>query len=190
MVCFDQYPDSELFFMADCPVGLAHAMCRDCASHHFTLKVTEHKLKGLKCPLFGSDGCQALLGEKELKSIVTAAVFAKFERFAKTDQDPNLRECPNAACGVLVEPTYKEGGVVVPEMKCGSCGQVFCFYHSTAHDGEDCEAYAKAQALEEERVLNLSAFKPCPACGLATVKSEGCNHLVCPTCQTQWCWVW
>ena len=31
--------------------------------------------------------------------------------------------------------------------------------------------------------------KKCPACGLSTEKSGGCNHMQCTKCKKNWCWV-
>ena len=32
-------------------------------------------------------------------------------------------------------------------------------------------------------------IKRCPQCHFYTEKNKGCNHMTCPECQYQWCWL-
>ena len=31
--------------------------------------------------------------------------------------------------------------------------------------------------------------KKCPNCEIITEKNKGCNHMSCPKCNYQWCWL-
>jgi hypothetical protein len=31
--------------------------------------------------------------------------------------------------------------------------------------------------------------RPCPGCGILTEKNGGCNHMTCPQCKQEWCWI-
>jgi hypothetical protein len=33
-----------------------------------------------------------------------------------------------------------------------------------------------------------SHSRKCPACGMATIKNEGCNKITCGYCRAAWCW--
>jgi len=81
-------------------------------------------------------------------------------------------------------------------MRCHSCGHCFCFIHDNRHPGQDCDTYDLANSdklrleREEERRL-LKDCKLCPSagCRAPTLKADGCNHIICPRCQTHWCWL-
>ncbi|CAJ1339625.1 unnamed protein product [Effrenium voratum] len=34
----------------------------------------------------------------------------------------------------------------------------------------------------------MEGTKPCPGCKCPTEKTEGCNHMECPSCRCNWCW--
>jgi E3 ubiquitin-protein ligase RNF14 len=48
------------------------------------------------------------------------------------------------------------------------------------------EADAAAQLLSLRAIRQ--ATRPCPGCGAASVRSEGCNKMTCPSCGALWCW--
>jgi E3 ubiquitin-protein ligase RNF14 len=84
---------------------------------------------------------------------------------------------------------------------------VFCAIHGSGHLTQTCVDYMAAvseiagnksidndttpeqQALQFTETLHiLSQFsKPCPHCGAAICKSAGCDHVVCPMCQNDFC---
>eukprot|EP01043_Picozoa_sp_COSAG02_P119725 COSAG02_NODE_56416_length_285_cov_1.489247_1_plen_80_part_01 len=49
-------------------------------------------------------------------------------------------------------------------------------YHSNAHPLGGCHEYRLAQAKDERAALSGLGAKDCPACGIITLKSSGCNH--------------
>lgn len=56
-----------------------------------------------------------------------------------------------------------------------------------SHDGKPC-------ALKGDTKFRLWAsrgigVKNCPVCNARTQKNEGCNHMHCQRCQTDWCWI-
>jgi len=192
VVCLEKFLDPELFAMAHCAAKQKHKMCKTCARCYFSGRVTEGRIADLRCPLSGSDNCQAVATEEELQSFLSAADFAKYERFVKLAEDPLLRDCP--ICHELVKPKTKVGvdGVISvdPEMSC-SDGHLFCYYHSNAHDigPGACEAYSRAQAKQQSALIASCGAKQCPKCGILTEKSSGCNQMSCPSCKVAWCWI-
>lgn len=68
-----------------------------------------------------------------------------------------------------------------PKILTPCCSVSFCFKCKIGdwHDGESCEDRQRA-----EMDINVQF---CPECGVPTVKSEGCDHIVC-VCGANWYW--
>lgn len=63
------------------------------------------------------------------------------------------------------------------------CNEPHCFKCkvTTHHEGMSCEEVQEQQSDMEDGV------QFCPSCGVATMKSEGCNHMIC-LCGEDWTW--
>jgi len=76
-----------------------------------------------------------------------------------------------------------------PMMKTPCCSTDMCFKCKTdGHHGPSEHCFAKprtcVQMAKEEAEIDAQF---CPACGVATVRSEGCNHIIC-VCGHHWTW--
>ena len=71
-----------------------------------------------------------------------------------------------------------------PYFRTPCCGSEMCFKCKTSdwHEGVSCE-HRMRQGLGAPR----GGVQWCPRCGVPTVKSEGCNHIVC-VCGASWEW--
>lgn len=97
-------------------------------------------------------------------------------------------ECPR--CNQL-----QKGDRFRPQMKCEreECGTEFCFLHSGAHPGTTCAEYIqknKQLFKTDRKFLNVNTIN-CPncTCGVPIAKSEGCNHMTCSQCNTEFCYL-
>lgn len=61
-----------------------------------------------------------------------------------------------------------------------------CFKCKTTgwHEGESCDKRLR----DGYQGLPKGGVQWCPKCGVPTVKSEGCNHIVC-VCGESWTWM-
>jgi len=68
-----------------------------------------------------------------------------------------------------------------PLIKTPCCGSKMCFRCKVRghHEGKSC-----LERQAEEAVIDAQS---CPGCGVPTVKSEGCNSIIC-VCGTSWSW--
>lgn len=67
------------------------------------------------------------------------------------------------------------------KIKTPCCDSHFCWMCKvgTHHEGQTCEE-AQREYMDEEAQC-------CPGCGVATIRTEGCTHMVCP-CGHEWTW--
>jgi len=179
-ICLMEHPVSEMMVLESC----GHRFCKECLTHWYTNKITEGEVDLVCMYLDESTGkCMQPLSEEEIQAIVSAETFSKYERF-KRMQDKLMRECPFCSHTQRGDPKN-------PEMVCENCGQIYCFLHSNAHPNETCEEYTAR--MEEEFRKNREAAgkdcKECPGCGIVVEKTQGCNHMTCTKCKTEFCYV-
>ncbi|ELP86185.1 protein ariadne-1, putative [Entamoeba invadens IP1] len=74
------------------------------------------------------------------------------------------------------------------------CGHEFCFgCGRERHEPATCAEVEKwegqyQEEAESQRAINAIS-KPCFHCGLMTERTKGCNHMTCPKCHGEWCWM-
>jgi len=178
--CFDEKPVSQMT-----QLHCGHRFCNECLSRWYTSKIVDGEID-LKCryPDDLTGDCMEPLLEEEIKAIVSQDTFAKYERF-KRMEDQRMRECPYCT-------EIQRGDPSKPMMSCNNCEQIYCYVHSNAHGPEmTCEEYDEKN--KEEFIKNREAAgkdaKECPGCGILVQKSQGCNHMTCTKCSTEFCYV-
>eukprot|EP00425_Heterocapsa_triquetra_P037793 CAMPEP_0195084732 /NCGR_PEP_ID=MMETSP0448-20130528/25345_1 /TAXON_ID=66468 /ORGANISM="Heterocapsa triquestra, Strain CCMP 448" /LENGTH=571 /DNA_ID=CAMNT_0040118087 /DNA_START=22 /DNA_END=1736 /DNA_ORIENTATION=+ len=180
--CMENHRGAECVVFGSCGRE-DHGVCRDCMESYIRGLINDGRLS-IEC-----HQCHAPASMSEIRSLVDGEAFAKFERFRRMRQDPTVRECPG--CKQLCKPLLNDEDEVVAEMCCPGCGSEFCYYHSNAHVGRSCTEYRREMA-KQERLAEKGAMrgtKACPACGIRTEKTSGCNHMTCSHCDAHWCWI-
>jgi E3 ubiquitin-protein ligase RNF14 len=78
---------------------------------------------------------------------------------------------------------------------CEDCSYAWCKRCSKSWHGDllicrpnrdDAEISAEEKASQEYMRCHTS---PCPTCSAPCQKTHGCNHLICPTCETHFCYL-
>lgn len=78
---------------------------------------------------------------------------------------------------------------------CEDCGYAFCSRCEQSWHGEfvRCAPKRNRDELTEEEKASLEYFRlhtsPCPTCGAPAQKTHGCNHMICPRCDTHFCYL-
>mmetsp|Transcript_2255 Transcript_2255/g.3463 ORF Transcript_2255/g.3463 Transcript_2255/m.3463 type:complete len:579 (+) Transcript_2255:144-1880(+) len=205
----DSYPSSnshiaDSFFCLICysevssggyKLPCQHTYCRLCLEAYVESNIIEGKVH-IKCfhiddYVINSDKneciCNAVIPVDVVRDILSEKheMREKFDRFHFLKSNSGARECPH--CQHL-----QIGSSQSPSMVCDGCGGVYCFSHALAHPPDiSCSDY-EASTQDETRVnseLISIISKPCPGCGIAVCKSEGCNHMKCPSCEVSFCWL-
>ncbi len=102
--------------------------------------------------------------------------------------------CPDIKCGqvVQVDLNYNHS-----KLSCsGKCNVTWCrnCFVSPFHDEKSCiEDEAEAKNTENGKSIwdlkEKGKLKFCPCCRSACIKNNGCNKMICPSCNQKWCWL-
>ncbi len=114
-----------------------------------------------------------------------------------------VKNCPIVGCHKQVSFVPDQDNVMAEEdslshsVDCG-IGHYFCWECGTkeAHAPVGCKLWSRwkdkcGHVDMKPTAFNwlVSHFRPCPACGFATQKSDGCNRCLCAKCGYDFCWV-
>ena len=189
-VCFDDFPLADAG--ATYALGCRHAFCRECWRGYLRVKVEDGPdCIFAKCPM---PKCGEVVTQEVYQRILGASnadLYRKYERFllqSFVDLSKNLRWCPGHGCDLAIKGTGATGAV-----KC-DCGARFCFRCAEpTHAPLSCAMLAKwTEKCKQEATTAewmLENTKKCPECHVRIEKNQGCNHMVCPHCQHNFCWV-
>jgi len=159
-------------------LGCGHAFCRECVEDFLRQKL---RCGGeLKCM---QEGCVC---------VYTAQYVAEFSVGLKELQAKALQKqevllskhkvfCSTVDCDtVLQRPHFSFSSTLL----CPVCSRKTCFHCADpVHPQKPCTNEVQTWAQLNRQVAN------CPRCLTRTEKNAGCNHMLCPQCHFQWCWI-
>lgn len=160
-----------------------HLFCNDCYLNYFQDKIKNNKVGKItcmqhKCPHEFDDAfiIKHLAGDEELIN-----KYKKFKLRNKLYEDTNIKFCPIKDCESYAKREGNEKYVTCLE------GHQFCFDCSRPwHGNKKCQD-------EIDKDFNKwkknKLVKRCPKCKFWTEKNHGCNHMTCPECKYEWCWL-
>jgi hypothetical protein len=177
LICSEELSDAAVI-VPDCH----HAFCKSCISTFVELKITEGQVLRFNCP---HHGCTNELTNEQVEADLSeelAQKLALFKRHEQLSLNQNLRWCPRPDC-----QGYDIGSLNKTSLKCNSCSYEYCYYCAEVpHGKKKCKAEADKLLDKWSR---KNGVKYCPNCKRRVMKSAGCNHMTCPRCQYQWCWL-
>ena len=179
-ICLSSEGLTDAFRVAPC----RHAFCSGCLGAYVESRIAAGAT-AIQCPFLGdADRCGTQLCPADVEALITdPEVLRKYERFRALSADPDMRECPQ--CG-----HRQRGQPSPPLMTCAECGLQYCFVHGNAHPpDEPCDVYERRCASARTTHWLAQHCKPCPKCGAPSQRKSGCNHLRCPQCGEDWCWL-
>ena len=77
------------------------------------------------------------------------------------------------------------------KVDCIHCGRSTCFSHRIPwHEGVTCDEYDESDLSNDPKSKKyLKRFaKQCPKCRAKIEKNDGCDHMTCSQCETDFCW--
>ncbi|CAD5230695.1 unnamed protein product [Bursaphelenchus okinawaensis] len=201
-VCFVQQSAQNFPVLSNCD----HRPCHGCLIKYLQIEIMESRIS-LACP-----ECVIELHPNDIQTVLKndAQLLSRYERFMIRKvliTEGDVRWCPAPDCDYAV---IASGCAACPQLECQrpGCGTLFC-YHCKGewHANQTCD---EARGQSVERIFNAATaantsaagdttgefFKPgdlkaCPRCGTLIVKMNdgSCNHMVCPMCQADFCWL-
>jgi len=198
-ICFEEQRGTQ-FLRLDC----RHVFCTSCILEQANIHIREGTLDALKCP---EPGCNEPLAAHLLHQILEPEIFERWETLTlqrALDQMSDAAYCPR--CNTLSLEDLSDNCA-----DCPKCFFVFCtLCNEGRHPGVQCvsaetrlamlrrkaEGAGSAAVAElrkkEHEMMSLATIekssKPCPACGMAIQRSEGCNKMVCGNCNAFFCY--
>ena len=160
-----------------------HLFCDDCYLNYFQDKIKNNKVGKItciqhKCPHEFDDDfiISHLAGDENLIN-----KYKKFKLRNKLYEDTNIKFCPIKDCESYAKREGDEKYVTCLE------GHKFCFDCSKPpHGNKKCQDEIDKDFKKWKK---NKLVKRCPKCKFWTEKNLGCNHMTCPECKYEWCWL-
>jgi len=159
-----------------------HRYCKDCIARYITTQ-TQSQSTFIKCP---HDRCVEFFPDKIIKRYLTRNEFERFDdirlRKILVKADASIVICPNQQCTKYMQKRSGES----PFLKC-VCGEEVCYdCRDKWHVGETCE-----ENMEKDftNLAKMRDVKKCSMCQSRGEKIDGCEHITCPMCTYEYCWI-
>eukprot|EP01112_Ceratiomyxa_fruticulosa_P017100 TRINITY_DN5267_c0_g1_i1.p1 TRINITY_DN5267_c0_g1~~TRINITY_DN5267_c0_g1_i1.p1 ORF type:complete len:652 (+),score=121.35 TRINITY_DN5267_c0_g1_i1:1419-3374(+) len=168
-----------------------HLFCLECWQTFLITKINEGKTD-ITCP---GHNCPVHVEDSHVHKLVDDSYYSKYVSFVTRsfiqDNKEIVKWCPTPGCGNAVRMVSNNGNSSI--VSC-DCGYSFCFScHREAHSPATCEqlkAWEEKSRDDSETGHWVTAnTKGCIKCGVNVEKNGGCNHMTCPQCKTEYCWV-
>ncbi|KAG0099809.1 hypothetical protein BGZ93_005883 [Podila epicladia] len=185
--------DALIEWTASCEEG--HLFCWSCCRRGAESELG-YRRTVLKCM---AGDCTSSFPDSEAKKFLIPAVFNGLQQ-ARQQQEikmaglDSLVECPFCSYAAVVENDDDK------EFRCmgRKCRKVSCrLCKAPTHIPLSCDEYQKEQ--EKNSVLSVqhkleehmseALIRECPKCKARFFKTEGCNKMTCPQCDTKMCYI-
>ncbi|EDR29417.1 ankyrin repeat and ibr domain containing protein, putative [Entamoeba dispar SAW760] len=167
-----------------------HKFCLTCWNEYLSMNGTL-SYSSYKCM---QSGCEQHLS---LQFVLSHCNQNNIEKFKKMiiqnylERNHQYQKCCGIDCKRIIH-VIKTGK---PHFKVSCyCGHEFCFgCGRERHEPASCKELSEWESLYQEDSESMrmieSISKPCFHCGLMTERTKGCNHMTCPRCHGEWCWM-
>ncbi|GLJ47794.1 hypothetical protein SUGI_1009420 [Cryptomeria japonica] len=189
-ICMDAHFITEMKALA-----CAHYFCKPCWVNYIQISIRENGIGclSLRCP---EPKCGAAVGEDTVLCLITEkqdrTKYGQFLVRSYVEENKRIKWCPAPECEYAVE--LQDGISQCYDVTC-KCSYNFCWSCSEEmHRPVDCDtvrkwAFKNRDNAETEnwKIVNT---KPCPKCGRAIEKNQGCMHMKCVApCFFEFCWL-
>lgn len=168
----------------------ALTVCEDCLKRYVGTQVQMAK-PSVSCP---SPNCTGFLEEGLLLSLMTPEQVARYRYFLELSQlDSLTKPCPQCSQFTSLKTHPPNRSEHKYKIQCNSCQFVWCFKcHAPWHNGLKCREYRKGDKLLRTWASVIEHgqrnAQKCPQCKIHIQRTEGCDHMTCAQCNTNFCY--
>uniref|UniRef100_A0A3B5ANT7 RBR-type E3 ubiquitin transferase n=1 Tax=Stegastes partitus TaxID=144197 RepID=A0A3B5ANT7_9TELE len=145
----------------------------------------------ISCPI---PECSGSLDEGVVVSHLAAEELAKYRYFLELSQlDSSTKPCPQCSEFTSLKSHGQNRSEHKYKIQCSSCQFVWCFKcHAPWHNGLKCRDYRKGDKLLRTWASVIEHgqrnAQKCPECKIHIQRTEGCDHMTCTQCNTNFCY--
>ena len=163
--------------------------CYDCVSSWITQKINENGRTQIPCT---DPQCKEFLSRDELFEYVTQETKVKYDESLMMETfRSEIARCPMKDCdGIgMLDKLAESSFFECPKCSIKSCHQCKVEFHVSF----TCKQYQswKLEMNDEDAKSNKwknENTKPCPQCKSPIEKKDGCSHVLCVTCNVEFCY--
>ncbi|XP_073431849.1 E3 ubiquitin-protein ligase RNF217 [Dendrobates tinctorius] len=169
-------------------------VCEECLKRYLSSQVQLGQVE-IKCPI---TECNKHLDEATILFNLPHDDIIKYKYFLELSRiDSSTKPCPQCKHFTtfkrklhIPNPSKSE---IKFKVQCPSCQFVWCFKcHSPWHEGVNCREYKKGDKLlrhwANEIEYGQRNAQKCPRCKVHIQRTEGCDHMTCSQCNTNFCY--
>ncbi|XP_059212373.1 probable E3 ubiquitin-protein ligase RNF217 [Centropristis striata] len=166
------------------------AVCDECLKLYVSSQVRVAK-PYISCPI---PECSGYLAEGVVISHLANEDVAKYRYFLELSQlDSSTKPCPQCSQFTSLTNHNPNRSEHKYKIQCSNCQFVWCFKcHAPWHNGVKCREYRKGDKLLRSWASIISHgqrnAQKCPQCKIHIQRTEGCDHMTCTQCNTNFCY--
>ncbi|XP_012724238.3 probable E3 ubiquitin-protein ligase RNF217 [Fundulus heteroclitus] len=166
------------------------AVCDECLKLYVSSQVWVGKVL-IGCPI---PECSGTLEEGLMISHMSNEELAKYHYFLELSQlDSSTKPCPQCSHFTSLKAHATNRSEHKYKIQCSSCQFVWCFKcHAPWHEGLKCRDYRKGDKLLRTWASVIEQgqrnAQKCPKCKIHIQRTEGCDHMTCAQCNTNFCY--
>ncbi|XP_044025453.1 probable E3 ubiquitin-protein ligase RNF217 [Siniperca chuatsi] len=166
------------------------AVCDECLKLYVSSQVRVAK-SYISCPI---PECSGYLEEGVVISHLANEDVAKYRYFLELSQlDSSTKPCPQCSQFTSLKEHNPNRSEHKYKIQCSNCQFVWCFKcHAPWHNGVKCRDYRRGDKLLRSWASVIEHgqrnAQKCPQCKIHIQRTEGCDHMTCTQCNTNFCY--
>ncbi|XP_023829284.1 E3 ubiquitin-protein ligase RNF217-like [Salvelinus sp. IW2-2015] len=166
------------------------AVCEECLKIYIISQVRVGRTN-IVCPI---TECSGYLEESLLVSHLGSEEVAKYKYFLELSQiDSSTKPCPQCSQFTSLKGHTPSRAEHKYKIQCTKCQFVWCFKcHAPWHEDLKCRDYRKGDKLLRHWASIIEHgqrnAQKCPHCKIHIQRTEGCDHMNCTQCSTNFCY--